>query len=423
MFRLVCVAIAISGPASGALQEGPRVKLSGYVEYHQNAMLVVEGQRVAVNGKTKFKGKSSLAQIPLGYEAKVEGHRQADGTVLAKKIEVKPNGQAMYESDVLEATNQIEKLWVDAGEMYMGNGRRRQTVGDIKTEGPEVERGRRIMLALLPPYVSPNDVRVHVVETKEWNASAMGNGAVWVYTGLLNDMDDDEIAIILAHELAHYTHEHSRRGMKKSMWGQLVGLAGAIGAGAIKSDAASSLAGLGLSAWQSGYSRDLEDQADRVGLRYAYEAGFDVSKGPGLWEKFRKKYGEADTMSTFLFGSHSRPTDRIRNIRRELRVNYRDTLDERRLGKSPNGHEMVTPNRSEARVIAIANCKGGVGKTTTTVSLGAALAERGHRVLLVDLDSQQNLSSSLGAIIPNPGLTDVEYKEPRILNGTCQDQQ
>ena len=331
MFRLVCVAIAIAGPAAGALQEGSRVKLSGYVEYHENAMLVVEGQRVTVNGKTKFKGKGSLAQIPLGYEAKVEGRRQADGTVLATKIEVKPNGQAMYEADVLEATNQIEKLWVDAGEMYMGNGRRRQTVGDIKTAGPEVDRVRGIMLKLLPPYVSANDVRVHVVETKEWNASAMGNGAVWVYTGLLNDMDDDEIAIILAHELAHYTHEHSRRGMKKSMWGQLAGLAGAIGAGAIKNDAASSLAGLGaglgLSAWQSGYSRDMEDQADRVGLRYAYEAGFDVSKGPGLWEKFRKKYGEADTMSNFLFGSHSRPTDRIRNINRELRVNYLDPLD------------------------------------------------------------------------------------------------
>ena len=333
MFRLVCVAIALAVPAAGAAQEGARVKLNGYVEYHENAILVVEGQRVAVNTKTKFKGTGAhtIAQIPLGYKAKVEGRRQADGTVLAKKIEVKPNGQAMYESDVLEATNQIEKMWVDAGEMYMGDGRRRQTVGDIKTEGPEVDRVRGIMLKLLPPYVSANDVRVHVVETKEWNASAMGNGAVWVYTGLLNDMDDDEIAIILGHELAHYTHEHSRRGMKKSMWGQLAGLAGAIGAGAIQNDGASSVAGLGaslgLSAWQSGYSRDMEDQADRVGLRYAYEAGFDVSKGPALWNKFRKKYGEDSTMSNFLFGSHSRPTDRIRNIRRELRRNYRDTLD------------------------------------------------------------------------------------------------
>ena len=333
MFRLVCVAIALAVSAAGAAQEGARVKLNGYVEYHDNGMLVVEGQKVAVNGKTKFKGSGAhnIAQIPLGYEAEVEGHRQVDGTVLAKKIEVKPNGQAMYESDVLEATNQIEKLWVDVGEMYMGDGRRRQTVGDIKTEGPEVDRVRGIMLKLLPPYVSADDVRVHVVETKEWNASAMGNGAVWVYTGLLNDMDDDEIAIILGHELAHYSHEHSRRGMKKSMWGQIAGVAGILGAAAIDNDAASSAAGLGanlgLSAWQSGYSRDLEDQADRVGLRYAYEGGFDVSKGPGLWDKFRKKYGEADTMSNFLFGSHSRPTDRIRNIRRELRVNYRDTLD------------------------------------------------------------------------------------------------
>ena len=174
-------------------------------------------------------------------------------------------------------------------------------------------------------------VRVHVVETNEWNASAMGNGAVWVYTGLLNDMSDDEIAIILGHELAHYTHEHSRRGMKKSMWGQLAGIAGAIGAGAIDNragrDAAGLGAALGVTAWQSGYSREMEDQADRVGLRYAYEAGYDISKGPELWMKFRKKYGEQSTLANFLYGSHSRPTDRIRNIRRELRLNYPDKLN------------------------------------------------------------------------------------------------
>src|SRR5437667_3428172 len=49
-----------------------------------------------------------------------------------------------------------------------------------------------------------------------------------------------------------------------------------------------------------------------------------------------------------------------------------------------------------AKVIAFANQKGGVAKTTTTLNLGVALAELGQRVLLIDLDPQGNLTMSQG---------------------------
>ncbi len=73
------------------------------------------------------------------------------------------------------------------------------------------------------------------------------------------------------------------------------------------------------------------------------------------------------------------------------------------------------PQRRDARVVALANQKGGVGKTTTTINLGAALAEVGKKVLVVDFDPQGGCSLGLG--IEPGGLEESVYNA--LLDRNC----
>ena len=76
-----------------------------------------------------------------------------------------------------------------------------------------------------------------------------------------------------------------------------------------------------------------------------------------------------------------------------------------------------------AQVIALANQKGGVAKTTTTLNLGVALREQGRRVLIIDLDPQGNLTMSQGMTPSDRALDVRRARPPRPDLGRHQDRE
>jgi Zn-dependent protease with chaperone function len=332
MAAWLIVALASTGGVTAPVADGGNQseKISGYADFRRGDTVVVDGQRVVATQNTRLAGARTLRDIPLGYEVKVQGHRDPSGVMIAEQVQAKPNGTDGTEQEIIAASNQAEETWVKKKMMFQpADSGKIIKIGEILESGPYVDRARRIIDKLRPSYVPANALRVRAVKTDQWNASAMANGAIWVYTGLMDAMSDEEMAIVLGHELTHYTHEHVRRQQSKGTLAQILGVGASIALTQISNPTAQQVAAfggqLGLSALMSGYSREFEDQADRVGLRYVYEAGFDPTKGPRLWEKFKQKYGEEDKLTNFFTGDHSRPTERIRNIQQQIQLNHYDT--------------------------------------------------------------------------------------------------
>ena len=72
-------------------------------------------------------------------------------------------------------------------------------------------------------------------------------------------------------------------------------------------------------------------------------------------------------------------------------------------------------NKRQCKILALAQHKGGVGKTTSTINIGAALAAKGYKVLLVDLDAQANLTESLGLRPGTAGIVEALSTEDPVI--------
>jgi predicted Zn-dependent protease len=171
---------------------------------------------------------------------------------------------------------------------------------------------------------------IHVLKNPYCNAFAYPNGHIYVHTGILARMDNEaQLASLLAHEMTHATHRHQVRefrGMlnKSAVFASTRSLVGGLpGIG----DLTTVLGEIGTKASINGHSRDLETEADMVGIKLVVKAGYDPREAPKLFQHLKDEMEEDEQKEPFFFGSHPRLKERSEN--------YNDFLEE--LGSGASG--------------------------------------------------------------------------------------
>jgi predicted Zn-dependent protease len=199
-----------------------------------------------------------------------------------------------------------------------------------------------IVADLNPPGMAANRqlaYRVRVVEDPTLNAFAYPHGALYVHTGLLARMEnEDQLATVFGHEMTHVERRHMvryhRSAMNKQIGLTLVAIGAAAvlageeaeaysrgqwGKGATIGVLADVMIGLGLQlaflAAVNGYGRDLEYEADEGGFAKMAAAGYDTGEAPKVYAALLADHGEPRKVEAFFFGSHPQLTQRIANAK------------------------------------------------------------------------------------------------------------
>jgi len=168
----------------------------------------------------------------------------------------------------------------------------------------------------------------NVIQGKEINAFALPGGKVAFWEGIMPvAQDDNGVAVIMGHEIAHALARHGAERASQQMGAQAIGQILALGVGQVSpgmEDEFMQLYGLGatvgvLMPW----GRTQESEADRIGLNLMAKAGYDPATAIAFWERMSKAGG--DKPPEFL-STHPSDETRMRQIREwlpEAKANFR----------------------------------------------------------------------------------------------------
>ena len=215
-----------------------------------------------------------------------------------------------------------EDLESAAGTQYQELLQKAKAQGALAGSGnPQLQRLRTIAQRIIPyatqwnPRASSWRWEVNLIGSQEINAFCMPGGKIAFYTGILEKLQltDDEVAMVMGHEMAHALREHSREQMAKSsatsiglsLGAQLLGLG----------DLGNLAAKMGSQLLSLRFSRSDESDADLVGLELAARAGYNPQAAVSLWRKMGEATGDG---GIGFLSTHPTGPDRIRELERNI---------------------------------------------------------------------------------------------------------
>lgn len=166
------------------------------------------------------------------------------------------------------------------------------------------------------------DYHFFVIDSPDVNAFALPGGYIYIYRGLLAYLETEaQLAAVLGHEIGHVTARHAVRQHRNAVLANTAGLAVALGTGSMAAADLSSIAG---QAAISGYGRDLELEADRLGAEYMAGAGYDYEQMLKVLDilKYQQEYTAARARAEGrefhayhgVFASHPENDERLQQV-------------------------------------------------------------------------------------------------------------
>lgn len=171
-----------------------------------------------------------------------------------------------------------------------------------------------------------HNIRVRVVKTAQFNAFAAPHGSIYLCSGLLARIENEpQLAALLAHEMTHIINDHTCRNLINAKRKALTSANLAFGLELFAGSLASSISNLTLKSAITGYSRDLEREADSAGLVRMKRSGYPAVAFRNLFMVLKTWIERYNIDEPYFFSTHPAIEERINNF---YQLSGIDTLED-----------------------------------------------------------------------------------------------